>query len=140
VNTGAHDVPAAFLERFPEAGGPAERISIWKVPFVIGRSEEADHTIYSGKISKEHARIDVTDGRYGIRDLESTNGTFINGKRVSSVPLEDGDIIHLAHVEFCFRHASASAAVEVSKADGRSTWWRTNIRTASSAAANCCAN
>jgi len=117
VNTGAHDVPAAFLERFPEAGGPAERISIWKVPFVIGRSEEADHTIYSGKISKEHARIDVTDGRYGIRDLESTNGTFINGKRVSSVPLEDGDIIHLAHVEFCFRHASASAAVEVSKAD-----------------------
>jgi len=117
VNTGAHDVPAAFLQRFPETGGPAERIPIWKLPFIIGRSEEADLTVYSGKISKEHARLEVTDGRYAIRDLDSTNGTFVNGKKVSSAFLEDADIIHLAHVEFCFRHAGASPQTEVSEAD-----------------------
>ena len=117
MNTGAHDVPAAFLQRFPETGGPAERIPIWKLPFIIGRSEEADLTVYSGKISKEHARLEVTDGRYAIRDLDSTNGTFVNGKKVSSAFLEDADIIHLAHVEFCFRHAGASPQTEVSEVD-----------------------
>ena len=110
--------PAAFLERFPEAGGPAERVPLWKTPFIIGRSEEADHTIYSGKISKEHARLEVRDGRYAIRDLESTNGTFVNGTRVSNEFLQDADIIHLAHVEFCFRHARTTEHSEPVTSDG----------------------
>ena len=109
MNTGTPDVPAAFLERFPEAGGPVERIPIRQVPFIIGRAEDADHTIYSSKVSKEHARVDIADGRYVIRDLDSTNGTFVNGKRISCVILENADIVHVAHVEFCFRTAGTSA-------------------------------
>ena len=108
VTSGTHHLPSAYLERYPEAGGPAERVPIWKQPFVIGRSETADHTIYSGKVSKEHARIEIAEGQYTIRDLESTNGTFVNGQRASSQILEDGDIVHVAHVEFCFRYARAS--------------------------------
>ena len=104
MKTGSALVAAAFLERFPEAGGPAERIPIVTLPFTIGRSETADHTIYSSKVSKEHARLEVVDGRCVIRDLDSTNGTFVNGARISSHALEDGDIVHVAHVEFCFRH------------------------------------
>src|SRR5262245_66635921 len=97
VNTGSEQVQAVYLERFPETGGPAERIAILKLPFTIGRSEEADHTIYSAKISKEHARLEVIEGQYTVRDLGSTNGTFVNGQRVSIHVLGDGDIIHLAH-------------------------------------------
>ena len=40
--------------------------------------------------------------RYLLRDLSSTNGTFVNGKRIDEVPLVSGDIIHVAHWEFCF--------------------------------------
>jgi EAL domain-containing protein (putative c-di-GMP-specific phosphodiesterase class I) len=109
VRTVSDELPSAYLERYPEAGGPAERIPLSKLPFTIGRSETADHTVYSGKVSKEHARVEVTDGKYTIRDLDSTNGTFINGQRASTQALEDGDIVHVAHVEFCFRHARRSA-------------------------------
>src|SRR6187401_773294 len=84
VKSGSHDVPSAYLERYPEAGGPAERIPLWKLPFTIGRSETADHTVYSGKVSKEHVRLEVTDGRWRVRDLDSTNGTFVNGERAST--------------------------------------------------------
>jgi len=101
-------LPDAYLERFPEAGGPAEHIPVWRLPFTIGRSESADLTVYSGKVSKEHARLELTDGRWAIRDLESTNGTFVNGERASTHFLNDGDIVHLAHVEFCFRHTQPS--------------------------------
>lgn len=105
MKTAAPELPTAYLERYPEAGGPAERTPVWRLPFVIGRSEGADHTLYSSKVSKEHAVIEAAGGRYQVRDLSSTNGTFVNGHRAASSFLEDGDIIHLAHVEFCFRHA-----------------------------------
>jgi EAL domain-containing protein (putative c-di-GMP-specific phosphodiesterase class I) len=117
VKTGFHDLPSAYLERFPEAGGPAERIPLWKLPFTIGRSETADHTVYSGKISKEHATIEAKDGRYAVRDLESTNGTFVNGERAPTHVLEDGDILHLAHIEFCFRHGEPPPLDETSERD-----------------------
>jgi EAL domain-containing protein (putative c-di-GMP-specific phosphodiesterase class I) len=70
---------------------------------VIGRSDAADHTIYSNTVSKAHAALEVVDGRHVVRDLDSTNGTFVNGQRASEQPLEDGDIVQVAQVEFCFR-------------------------------------
>src|SRR4029453_1120569 len=78
---------------------------------------EADHVVYSGKISKVHATIDLVDGRLVIRDLESTNGTFVNGQQVTKHTLEDGDIIHIAHVEFCLRHAHGTARADTSPTD-----------------------
>lgn len=102
-------LPLPYLERYPETGGPVERVPLLKVPFTIGRSETADHTIYSGKVSKEHAVIVRNGDRYSVRDLDSTNGTFINGQRATDQVLEDGDIIHVAHVEFCFRQSAGPA-------------------------------
>ena len=117
VKARSDDVPSAYLERYPEAGGPAERIPLWKLPFTIGRSETADHTVYSGKVSKEHATIEAADGHYTVRDLDSTNGTFVNGERASIQALEDGDIVHLAHIEFCFRHGQPSPQDEIPDGD-----------------------
>ena len=47
-----------------------------------------------------------------IRDLASTNGTFVNSERVSVRPLCDGDIVHVADVEFCFHDGRFIAAVD----------------------------
>ena len=98
-----------YLERFPEQGGPAERVVLEKLPFTLGRAEEADHRVYSSPVSKLHAAIVDAHGRYAVLDLGSTNGTFVNGVRVEEQALADGDIIHLAHVEFCFRSGSRTA-------------------------------
>ncbi|HEX7795813.1 MAG TPA: EAL domain-containing protein [Vicinamibacterales bacterium] len=105
---GATTVP--FLECFAEQGGPAERVSLARTPFVIGRSESVDHTVYSSKVSKEHAVIDRIGDRYLITDLVSTNGTFVNGRRTVEAFLRDGDIIQIAHKEFGFRQPQVQAA------------------------------
>ena len=99
----------AWLERFPETGGPAERIPIGRSPFVIGRSEDAGYTVYSGKVSKEHAAITFDGADYVLRDLHSTNGTFVDGQPITEHRLKAGDIIHVAHLEFCFRSAALSS-------------------------------
>lgn len=93
-----------YLEHYPEQGGLSERVPLTKVPFVIGRSKTVDHTVYSNKVSKEHAAIVKIGQRYAVRDLGSTNGTFVNGRRTTEQFLSDGDIIHVAHKEFCFRY------------------------------------
>ena len=93
-----------YLERYPELGGPVERVMLMKLPFSIGRADDADHQVYSNKISKQHAVFAKVDGRLVLRDLHSTNGTFVNGRRTTEHVLQDGDVIQLAHVEFCFRH------------------------------------
>jgi EAL domain-containing protein (putative c-di-GMP-specific phosphodiesterase class I) len=92
----------AYLEQYLERGGPAERLEISRSPFRIGRSRGADLTIYSHKVSKDHAHIFQTPHGYLLKDLSSTNGTFVNGKRIDEVPLADGDIIHVAHWELGF--------------------------------------
>jgi EAL domain-containing protein (putative c-di-GMP-specific phosphodiesterase class I) len=101
-----------YLERYPEQSGPVERVWVMKVPFSIGRSETNDHTVYSSKVSNEHAVIVRVGDGYAIRDLSSTNGTFVNGSRITEQCLSDGDIIFLAHVEFCFRQQHVTAVPE----------------------------
>ena len=55
-------------------------------------------------ISKEHALIEVKQGKYLIRDGGSTNGTFVNGQRVDKRPaaIRDKDIVAFARYEFTF--------------------------------------
>lgn len=106
-----------YLERYTERGSPAERVPLFKVPFTVGRAETADLTVYSSKVSKTHAAIVLIGDRYVVRDLDSTNGTFVNGCRAVEQCLEDGDIIHLAHMEFCFRDETRRAQTPQRKFD-----------------------
>jgi EAL domain-containing protein (putative c-di-GMP-specific phosphodiesterase class I) len=110
-------VTSAYLECYPEQGGPVQRVPLLRLPFLIGRSETADHTIYSSKVSKEHATIAASGDGFVVRDLDSTNGTFVNGKRITEDALADGDIIQVAHVEFRFRHPAVLAPALGAPAD-----------------------
>lgn len=60
---------------------------------VIGRTDDADLTIDDPKLSREHARISTVAGVLEIEDLESRNGTFVNGEKIKKVRLKDGDRI-----------------------------------------------
>jgi PAS domain-containing protein len=60
-------------------------------PNLIGRAPHCNVVLQSNGVSKEHARIDVTDQGLVIFDLESSNGTFVNGLQIRRCPIADGD-------------------------------------------------
>ena len=71
---------------------------------LIGRNPTTDITLLDEGISREHAVIllDEDAGGYNIEDLQSTNGTKVNGKRVRSALLSNGDVIELGRTRFEF--------------------------------------
>lgn len=71
---------------------------------LIGRNPTTDITLLDDGISREHTVIlfDESDGTFTIEDLQSTNGTKVNGKRVRSATLSDGDEIQIGHTRFEF--------------------------------------
>jgi len=60
---------------------------------VIGRSSELDMVLVEDMVSRKHAKIAVQGGKISIEDLGSTNGTFVNGEKVRTARLKEGDRI-----------------------------------------------
>lgn len=69
---------------------------------VIGRASKVDIHIDEDAISRSHAVIEQRDNRMLIRDLESTNGTFVNNQSVDEEKLRDGDQIKIGRTIFKF--------------------------------------
>ena len=71
---------------------------------IIGRNPTTDITLLDESISREHAIVafDEATGIYTLEDLQSTNGSKVNGKRVRSAELGPGDEIEIGHTKFKF--------------------------------------
>ena len=82
---------------------------------LIGRNPTTDITLLDEGISREHALIlwDEETDEFVVEDLQSTNGTKVNGKRVRSATLGDGDEIQIGHTRFRFTLEAAAAAAGV---------------------------
>ncbi len=69
--------------------------------FLIGRGETAHLRPASDLVSREHTAIEVKDGQVYITDLNSRNGTFVNGNRISAPHLaEPGDMVRVGRLQF----------------------------------------
>ncbi|MBV1878068.1 MAG: FHA domain-containing protein [Pseudomonadales bacterium] len=66
----------------------------------IGRALECDISILEPALSRKHAVIEPVDGRLVIKDLGSSNGTYVNGKKIKSKILDDKDIIQFNKIRF----------------------------------------
>ena len=76
---------------------------------ILGRQTGRGITVEDGTVSREHARIFLRDGAYQVADLNSSNGTFVNDKRVNRAELRPGDVLKLGSVELRFEPSRESA-------------------------------
>ena len=66
----------------------------------VGRATGADFIVDAALISRVHCRLTVlADGALEVKDLESTNGTFVNGTRIESARVAPGDTLQVGRVE-----------------------------------------
>jgi len=70
---------------------------------VIGRSRECDIRLADPNVSRKHAEIRQEGSNFYVVDLESTNGTEVNGRRARRARLEHGDTILLGSTELVFQ-------------------------------------
>ena len=84
-----------------------------KAEITIGRHPGNDIHIDNLGVSKQHAKIIRQDGGHVVEDLNSTNGTFINDKRVARAVLKNNDEVHIGkhslHIQFKTAGIKASA-------------------------------
>lgn len=103
LGTNDDSVTKAFLEI--KRNNEIERIYIDKDNFVIGRGVKVNYVESSKGISRAHFEITKTGEGYGIKDLFSKNGTYLNNHQIVSnkiYPLKNGDIITIGNLYFTF--------------------------------------
>lgn len=69
----------------------------------LGRSKANDLVLDDVSVSSQHCRIRPEDGAFVLLDMKSTNGTFVNERRVTSHKLAEGDVIRVGEVQLQFR-------------------------------------
>ncbi|PYV09492.1 MAG: hypothetical protein DMG07_23080 [Acidobacteria bacterium] len=84
---------------------------------MIGRADDVEISLERRTISRHHARIFYEGGHYWLRDLESANGTTVNGKRTRLQILSDGDTVCFGEAKAVF-HTAAEHSGPVSVPDG----------------------
>jgi pilus assembly protein CpaF len=79
-----------------EKGGAERREAFEKNEINVGRVQGNDLMLPKGNVSKHHARLLYRDGRFIVTDLKSTNGTYVNGRKISQATIvREGDKIYI---------------------------------------------
>lgn len=79
-----------------EKGGAQRRVDFDKAEVTIGRVQGNDIILPKGNVSKRHSRIVLKDNRFIVVDLKSTNGTYVNGRKITSpLVVKSGDKIYI---------------------------------------------
>lgn len=87
------------LERQSTDSDGPRQVAIESLPFRIGRTADNTLCLPMNSVSSHHAELTLEAGELSVRDLGSTNGTYVNGKRIeAATPLESGAILQIANV------------------------------------------
>src|SRR5271154_5263915 len=116
-----------------EKGGAERRETLDKNEINVGRVQGNDLMLPKGNVSKHHARLLFRDGRFIVTDLKSTNGTYVNGRKIAQATIvREGDKIYIG--DFVLRLDAGNGAEAAPNADDESV--RTLARNNPAAAAN----
>jgi pSer/pThr/pTyr-binding forkhead associated (FHA) protein len=81
-----------------------------RVLVVVGRHPDCDAQVASPRVSRWHCCITEVNGEVWVRDLGSTNGTWIDRRRVSSGRLRIGDVLEIANLRYRVEEVRAEPA------------------------------
>lgn len=91
-----------------EKGGAERREAFDRGEISVGRVQGNDLMLPKGNVSKHHARLLFRDGRFIVTDLKSTNGTYVNGRKISQATIvREGDKIYVG--DFVLRLEGAAS-------------------------------
>jgi hypothetical protein len=94
LKAGRVDIVASFFEGEVQPSlvlPDGTSVPIAHTPVVIGRTPECDVVLGDTNVSRRHAQVALDDGAVVVTDLGSTNGTFLNGRRVTRATVRPGD-------------------------------------------------
>ena len=84
-------------------GGAAARFDLGAALIAIGRAADNDVILDDPQVSRHHCQLKLQHGAYGFVDLQSRNGSTVNGRRVEEIALADGDRIRVGNTSVEFR-------------------------------------
>lgn len=84
-------------------GSVHREVKLGADPITVGRDPKNDIVLDDRRVSRRHAEVRLRLGRYTLYDLQSTNGTFVNGRRIAEMVLSDEDRITIGAAELVVR-------------------------------------
>ena len=102
-----------FLFKIRANGEAIERWEIGNEPVIIGRGERADVRIEDERLSREHFAILRDGNAFVISDLDSTNGTWVGGRRISRTELGPNQQIRAGRTILRFEEGLTSVMCEL---------------------------
>jgi hypothetical protein len=91
------------------AEAPTVKLKLVKVTNVVGREPHGDIVVDDPKISRRHCLLEVTEQNVKVKDLDSSNGTFVNGTQVQDGILNVGDQLSLGGHKLVLRKEQKNA-------------------------------
>jgi pSer/pThr/pTyr-binding forkhead associated (FHA) protein len=98
------------------ADGRRREVPVKRARLVIGRKKECDLRIPVPSVSREHCELKVEGGKVVVRDLGSSNGTYVNGARTQEAELTAGAILGVGPAVFVLRIDGEPAEIDARKA------------------------
>src|SRR4051795_9257459 len=99
-----------FAITISEKGGETRRLEFDKPEITIGRVQGNDIILPKGNVSKRHSRIVLKDGKFIIVDLKSTNGTYVNGRKITSpIVVKGSDKVYIGDFVITIDEQGAAA-------------------------------
>ena len=86
-----------------KGAGPAERVVVWDTQDIsVGRAGDNDLALEDAALSRKHAEFYREGGAYAIKDLNTSNGTTVNGETIRTHKLQNKDVVKIGDVEISF--------------------------------------
>ena len=119
-----------YGELIPQGGG--DPIPLLKPVLVVGRRESADIVLRFANVSGNHCELSLVDGYWFVKDLASSNGTKVNGVRVSEKRLDPGDRLSVArnHYEIAYEPSKLGAMAAPADHGTFNPWGKSLLETA----------
>ncbi len=109
-----------FAVVITEKGGAQRRMEFDKNEVTIGRVQGNDIILPKGNVSKRHSRIVLKDNRFIVVDLKSTNGTYVNGRKITSpLVVKPGDKIYIGDFILTVEETAGAGAAAPAPSGGR---------------------